>query len=433
MHLRSLTLSNFRCFTHASITFDPSLTVLVGNNGAGKSSVLDALAHMLRKALPERYYRRPSALLYRHDVVVRGDPTPSLRLECVREDREEAWISLDGNDGYDAVPPRDAVPLIAARCGGERDPNHMMTLMNETLYAQRRTVPTFVSHAVSTALGRDVALVRDRPDLLVKSEGHATPLRSMSDGQRAVIELFADIAWRCVTLGPCCGVERTTGVVLIDDVEKHLHPSHHRTILPLLREVFPRVQFIVTTHSPLVLSSIRASHVRVLDGLAMSPPPVETWGQSAGRTLEYVFNTTGRPSEVARKINALRVAVDADRFVEARQLLDELIAMVGDDDPDVFYFKQMLPPDEACDAMAPRVPNTYGRDTNSILQEVFGVAERVADIETKITLASKAIDEGRFDDARTTLAELATVLGEHDVELVRLRTMLHFMGSPLRD
>ncbi|EJW93311.1 ATP binding protein, partial [gut metagenome] len=89
----------------------------------------------------------------------------------------------------------------------------------------------------------------------------------LSDGFRSIISMVADLAYRMVRLNPHLGAEsalQTPGIVLIDEIDMHLHPIWQQTIMGDLRAAFPKVQFITTTHSPQVLSSVPSETVRVL-------------------------------------------------------------------------------------------------------------------------------------------------------------------------
>jgi len=137
-----------------------------------------------------------------------------------------------------------------------------------------------------------------------------------------------------------------SAIVLIDEIELHLHPGIQRTILPRLHQVFPNVQFIVTTHSPQVLSSVLAAHVRVLDSFRVRNLDRETFRRDTNRILNFAFGDPGRSPEVAEKLNALRDAIDAEEFTVARSLLAELHALLpGGEDPDVVFYEGLLPPD----------------------------------------------------------------------------------------
>jgi predicted ATP-binding protein involved in virulence len=105
------------------------------------------------------------------------------------------------------------------------------------------------------------------------------PLQYLSDGVKNMISLVADLSYRCVRLNPELGMDAsngTPGVVLIDEIDMHLHPRWQQVVVELLTSAFPRVQFIVTTHSPQVLStvdyqSIRLVHLEGSKGVVRKP------------------------------------------------------------------------------------------------------------------------------------------------------------------
>jgi hypothetical protein len=72
-----------------------------------------------------------------------------------------------------------------------------------------------------------------------------------------------------------------------------------------------------------------------------------TWQRDTNRSLETAFGDPGRPPEVAAKLNQLRDAVDAERYEEARRLIGELSTMIEGEDPDVFFYQQLVPPEGA--------------------------------------------------------------------------------------
>jgi predicted ATP-binding protein involved in virulence len=107
----------------------------------------------------------------------------------------------------------------------------------------------------------DQGLTASHPDI------GTLAVSQLSDGIRISLAVVADIAFRAVQLNPHLGADAgrlTHGIVLIDEVDMHLHPSWQQLILQLLREAFPRLQFIVTTHSPQVLTSVDAACIRKL-------------------------------------------------------------------------------------------------------------------------------------------------------------------------
>ena len=93
------------------------------------------------------------------------------------------------------------------------------------------------------------------------------PLLQLSDGYKCTISLIADIAYRMAILNPQLldnVVSETPGIILIDEIDLHLHPSWQRRILNDLTTIFPKVQFIVSTHAPAVISSIKSESLIIL-------------------------------------------------------------------------------------------------------------------------------------------------------------------------
>jgi predicted ATP-binding protein involved in virulence len=95
--------------------------------------------------------------------------------------------------------------------------------------------------------------------ILVFDNGDIIPYSMLSDGLRNLLNLVSDLAWRAATLNPWMGdrINELHGVVLIDEVDLHLHPSWQRMVVPRLLAAFPNVQFFITTHSPMVLASLK--------------------------------------------------------------------------------------------------------------------------------------------------------------------------------
>lgn len=110
-------------------------------------------------------------------------------------------------------------------------------------------------------------------------ESGRLPVSLLSDGIRNLIAMVADLAHRCARLNPHLGAaaaRETPGIVLIDEVDMHLHPGWQQTLLDGLSAAFGQVQFIVTTHSPQVLSAVNAESIRIIelhDGVGVARAP----------------------------------------------------------------------------------------------------------------------------------------------------------------
>jgi predicted ATP-binding protein involved in virulence len=152
------------------------------------------------------------------------------------------------------------------------------------------------------------------------------PFASLSDGQRAFIMLIADIARRMLIINPHLNnhvFEETPGIVMIDELDIHLHPEWQRKILQTLCRSFPSLQIFATTHSPKMVSGIAPSKVLVLDGGTVSHPQA-TYGLDVSRILEDVMQTGARETEVEDEIRSIFSDIDNRNFERAKIKLSRL-------------------------------------------------------------------------------------------------------------
>jgi len=217
-----------------------------------------------------------------------------------------------------------------------------------SLDAVRRAILALVPGA------SDLRIERQPQRMLLTKNGVRLDVAQLSDGEKCLLAMAGDLARRMAMAAPTDPnpLQRPV-VVLIDEIELHLHPGLQRTILPRLCQVFPLAQFIVSSHSPQVLSSVRASQVRLIEHFEVRKLDRETFRRDTNRILDSVFDDPGRPPEVATKLNALRDAIDEERYPAARALIAELrVLLPGGDDPDVVFYEGLLPPEDLADAEA---------------------------------------------------------------------------------
>ena len=164
-------------------------------------------------------------------------------------------------------------------------------------------------------------------------------LDQLSGGQRAVLALAADLAWRMAQGNPHLGDPLgSEAVVLIDEIELHLHPSWQQRILNDLRRTFPNAQFIVSTHSPQVLTTVEPEHVVELareDGRIVAGAAAGwTYGAEAGDVLSVVMGVDERPAnDFTEKLARYRRLINDDQgeSEEALALRQELQRRSPDD------------------------------------------------------------------------------------------------------
>jgi predicted ATP-binding protein involved in virulence len=216
-----------------------------------------------------------------------------------------------------------------------KDPSHR----DRRLQAVRDAIERFLS-ALSPGTFSNLRVVRradvdtgaELPaEILIDKGNISLSLDNLSDGERSMLLLVADLAMRLVVANP--GAEeplRGRGIVLIDEVELHLHPAWQRAAMPGLTEVFPNLQIIATTHSPQVLSTLTPESVVILENgrrVEATPP---TYGRDTNALLRDVMHTPPRPEEAAEKLSRIARLIDAEDFGKARAALDDLSTWLGD-------------------------------------------------------------------------------------------------------
>jgi predicted ATP-binding protein involved in virulence len=174
----------------------------------------------------------------------------------------------------------------------------------------------------------------ERKDIVVYIEdGRILDFSSMSDGQRALIGLVAEIARRaCLLNAPYLGAEvlsKTTGIVLIDELDLHLHPRWQRRVIGDLKHIFPNIQFFATTHSPQVIGEALPQEVILLTELGQKKP-AQSFGMDSNWILECVMEAEGRDPEIALRIKALFNAIEDGRFEDARGEISDLRKDIGE-------------------------------------------------------------------------------------------------------
>ena len=160
----------------------------------------------------------------------------------------------------------------------------------------------------------------------------------MSDGYKNTLSMIGDIAYRMAVLNPMLGekvLEETPGVILIDEIDLHLHPQWQQTIISDLISIFPKIQFIVSSHAPAVINSVSREQIRILDNGEIYIPAAQTYGRDANSILREVMKVSERPMRITELLKAFYVFMDNKQYDEADKVLSEIEDVVGTTDPDI--------------------------------------------------------------------------------------------------
>jgi predicted ATP-binding protein involved in virulence len=174
----------------------------------------------------------------------------------------------------------------------------------------------------------------------------------MSDGHRSVLSMIADIAYRMSLLNPQFGdnaILSTPGVVLIDEIDQHLHPAWQQHILADLKMIFPKVQFIVTTHSPSVIQSVRNENVILLNDSEIIYPNLEIYGKDANVILEDIMGSGARPIEIQERIDGIYTLIDNGNIEQAKEMMRKLEIDIDADDHELVGLRTIITLEEADD------------------------------------------------------------------------------------
>jgi len=169
------------------------------------------------------------------------------------------------------------------------------------------------------------------PTLTVNLSGSSINenLANKSDGEKTIITLVSDIAYNLSIAKDYTHdneVLNSTGIILIDEIESHLHPNWQRKIIGILRNVFPRIQFFITTHSPQILASVTSQNVFVCDNFKVEQSGFKVNNLDSNLLLKYLFGSPERPIEIDSLISSFNEKMSNSATAEELQEIIDNIA-----------------------------------------------------------------------------------------------------------
>lgn len=184
------------------------------------------------------------------------------------------------------------------------------------------------------------------------TDGREVEADLLSDGYKRLINIVTDIAFRCALLNrEIYGLnssEKTRGTVLIDEVDLHLHPTLQATVLKGLRNAFPNIQFIVTTHAPMVMTGVESNHENAVYKMDYSIDEgykieeTETFGMDVSTITNAILGQTPRDKNVDKELELLFSSIDEEHYEDAQSKLLEMKEKFGDNLPELSKAEAIL-------------------------------------------------------------------------------------------
>lgn len=411
LKLENIRIKNFKGIEEVEIKFDKKFNVIIGNNGVGKTSILDAISVSLGGFISGvgnvygKHFQRSDV---RKEGSIMGDASFNIQhkfpveVECsvllnnkhylwtrrkkslfasrsTVEPREIARVSkelvqadtsilpiinyqgalrtwgkgktdnnlfkgdkLSRTSGYiDSLNPGSDNRLLLSWCSRMEQISWQEDKKIEEYESVKKAVSMFMSKMTETNM-RYTKVIYDKKseELMYRYNGLDLPISQLSSGYQALIWLVFDIAYRMSVLNPNLRdstINETPGIVLIDEIDVHLHPTWQWKVIDALQTTFPKVQFIATTHSPIVLASCKDVNVINID--LTEEIKIKYENTSYGLSIDKVLNTQQNSNNIANavqmKLDNFSEFLDKNDYSGAREILEELKNSLGMENPSV--------------------------------------------------------------------------------------------------
>lgn len=397
MHVISIEVAGFRGIRNLQLQFSKGVNVIVGVNGAGKSAILDCTAIMLSRLVGRirstsgtgrffsesdinndaRFIQSEIEVSFQGEAV-RWHVTKRRRgragqrisgLDNLRKHVDTFRISISENESNSLplaiyYPVNRAVLDIPLRIR-KRHPFDRLSAYDQALsgnlnsfriffewFREREDLenehrlekPRFRDHqlaAVRAATERflpgftNLRIKRSPLRMIVRKNREELIVNQLSDGEKCMLAMVGDLARRMAIANPNMKDPlEGAGIVLIDEVDLHLHPAWQRRIVTSLEDTFPNCQFLLSTHSPTILSHLEPNKIWILErsrGDVKARQPEEAFGQSVERIFEDIMDVSSRPIEVESQLSKLFLAIEKGKLTKAKKLLKNMKSRIGRD------------------------------------------------------------------------------------------------------
>ncbi len=394
MELNSVYIKNYKGINDLTLKLDGKNTVLYGENGTGKTTLMTALTTIFYPIMNKLAVKKRlnSVLTISDDDITYGASRSTIEVEIniggeifhfdIRKDRrKDKWnnntnleiISSKFSDMvYDINIPAPvfinygvhrAVFDVPLRIRNGHDEFNIITayenclssntdfrtffewyrnqedIVNENKTRNNFDYTNYQLKAVQDAIYdflpgfSDLRVSRSpRLRMIITKENQNIEVSSLSDGEKCLLAMVGDLARRMAIANPMSKRPLdTSGIVLIDEIELHLHPSWQRRIIPNLQKTFPNIQFIITTHSPQVLGEIEDANIfrfRKNERMLQYDVMNSLYGLDSNLILEQFMGVDKEDGEIKNRIRKLYDAIDHSELDVAKKLLDNLLTVL---------------------------------------------------------------------------------------------------------
>jgi predicted ATP-binding protein involved in virulence len=393
IRIKQLKLENFRGFEQLELEFHRDLTVLIGENGAGKTAVLDCLAIFLTIFL-EKIIKIKKDLENHIEILdIKQDKFEttdeiSLLVEYQQATSEINYGIIFTKDHEFRISERTVIPwnktnkkdfpiliyyptstvafinFIDFKNARDNFRTDILSIYDHALDKQAFNFTYFFEwyrwqENIEKQLGKNPTLDQVRQaiysllsdehnqfanlainwlnnpsgEMLIQKNTTVLNINQLSSGEKTLLALVADLARRLAIANPHREQPLTgNGIVLIDEIDLHLHPRWQRHVIPRLHKTFPNCQLIVTTHSPLVLSQVKPENVVILEDFQVVKNTPHTFGRDNNSILYELMNVKQRPDDMQKQLDKFYELLDDDNKAAAQELLEQLSQDLGEND-----------------------------------------------------------------------------------------------------
>lgn len=198
------------------------------------------------------------------------------------------------------------------------------------LEAVRETIERFLPDFTNLSVRRNPLRME------VTKKNKIVTVNQLSDGEKCLIAMLGDLARRMAIANPQNPYPLTgTGVIIIDEIDLHLHPQWQRFVVPKLLEVFPNCQFFISTHSPNIITHVQPESLHFMEQTEMGikfHPVQESYGKNVDRILEDLMGLeTTRPKEIAEALKDIYEQISQNQLEAAKNNINDLRAKIQND------------------------------------------------------------------------------------------------------